>query len=233
MAEVGDTPEPSAATTPDTERVAAPERDRALDRLRRLHGLLGVFALPAFLCFHLWEQWPAVSGQAAWVARARDGSEASTVLLVALAVAILLHGCIGLGLALGRPRVSADPLENALRPHQMVSGSLVLVFVVYHLWHVGVDHSGPHASVLAAHGVLWDELGRPLPLIAYVVGVSAACFHLGLGLARAASIRLYEDHAVGLQLARLAAGMVAFWIWLLFIQLVAYYAMGVPLFPVG
>lgn len=223
-------PPPSPLPPPSTPLPPASEREQLFRRLRLVHGVLGVAALPAFLGYHLWEHWPALRGPVAWSARAAGTSQVSAILLALVAVAIILHGCIGLGLALGRPRVSADPLESTLRPHQMVSGSLVLCFVVYHLWHVADVTGGPHSTVLARYGRLWEDLGRPLPVIVYVVGVSATCFHLALGLSRAASNRLYEDHGIALQFARLAAGLAAFGLWCLFIQLVAHFAIGSPLF---
>ena len=146
-----------------------------------------------------------------------------------------MHGCVGLGLALGvgsrEPQADlADPRHAALRPLRMVTGSLVLGFLLYHLWHVGMLTPGPHTTITSAYGQLWHDLGRPLPLVVYVVGVSAACLHLGLGLSRA-SVDGLATRPLAARWAPLAVGAVVAPVWLMFMELIAFFANGEGLWP--
>jgi len=212
--------------TDDTRRAA-----RLVGRLRRLHTVLGRVLLPGYLLYHLWEQWPALRGVEHWRSRVEAGPTGPVAAML-IALPIVLHGCVGLGLALGagtRHR-HEDPQMASLRPVRMITGGLVLLFLLYHLWHVGMLAPGPHATITTAFGRLWHDLGKPLPLVIYVVGVSAACMHVGLGLSRVATDRLAAQ-PLAARWAPLAVGVVVAPAWLMFMELIAFFATGEGLWP--
>lgn len=199
-----------------------------------MHSFLGRVLLPAYLLYHLWEHWPALSGLDPWRERVEAGLTGPAAALL-IALPIVMHGLVGLGLSLGvgsqAPQVdSTDPLHAALRPLRMVTGGLILGFLLYHLWHVGMLAPGPHNTVATAFGRLWHDLGRPVPLVIYVLGISAACLHVGLGLSRAAADGLAENPPVA-RWAPLAVGAVVAPVWLMFMELIAFFANGEGLWP--
>lgn len=206
--------------------VAAP-----FDRLlARSHAVLGVGLLGGFLLYHLVRLWPALEGREAWVAANTDRGAHRTVAIGVL-VLLLVHGVLGV---MRVRRVSGSRLtrdERGLRAIQLGSGALVFAFVAYHvttLW--GLD-AYPHGSGRALYALLWDTLGQPMQLGVYLLGVSLACFHFGHGLGRAVlAVGPTLPSPTRRLLVRVAAGVVGFALWALWLQVLAHFAIGQTLF---
>lgn len=205
--------------------------------LARLHSLLGLLALGAFLVQHLLYLWPALDGPGAWVA-AHPTLQSRIGVAVTVLVLMLAHAVLGVR----RMRARADGaarVELGLARLQLVTGIVALLFVAYHvlkMWaHVDVD-MGPHAAPYDDYATLWRELGHPLELAIHLVGVTATCFHLGHGLSRApetwGSVRSGEPARRRL-IARLAGGLVGALLWLGYLQVLGHFALGEPLLRMG
>ncbi|MGD8858701.1 MAG: hypothetical protein PVI30_01725 [Myxococcales bacterium] len=191
----------------------------------RLHSLLGLVPLAAFVVFHLWDLWPVLEGRDAWLATRRDGGRLAVAALVI--APLVVHAALGL-LRLrtrgSRPQVGG---RAGLARVQLGTGLVVLAFLLFHLAQVWGGVRGPHrAPGAAAYATLWSELGRPGPLLAYLMGVTALSFHLGHGLSRLPGTWGGGANPGGRLVARLVGGVCGFALWLAWLQLLAHFAVG-------
>lgn len=160
--------------------------------LRRLHSLSGVLPLAVFLLEHLW-----TNGQALWGARAFDAAVARIFALPALPLIEMLgiflplafHAGYGLVLTrAARPNVIAYPFaRNWGYLLQRVTGVLVLVFVLFHLWEFrvqkwlyGMDASAFYPTLAAR--LSSTTFGVPWRAFAYALGLAATTLHFANGL---------------------------------------------------
>ena len=200
--------------------------------LARMHALLGIVPLGLFLAYHLERLWPAVEGRDAWLER--TGIDPSGRALVALVLASLAaHAVLG-GVRSWRARMAPhDRSQSAqrLRILQAVTGTMVLCFVGYHLRQVWNPGPAPERGALVVYGVLWRELGRPIDVGIYVVGVSAVAFHFGHGLSRVPETFGLNRSARTLLWSRLIAGGLGFALWAALLQVLARFALGQSVVP--
>lgn len=205
---------------------AAPKESRAR-KLGRYHAVLGA-VLGVYTVFHLWQQWPALLGRDAWLDRARDAGLPSALKWLLLAVAL---GHVLLGAT--RLRAGAHPADATatagLRRLQLFLGALVLGFLAVHVPLVQRT-PGPASAMTDIYARLTDQLGHPGTLIVHLIGITAVCGHLGLGLSRAAvTFGLAKDLRVSGYVAGLLVAVMLYG-WL---QLLAWYAIGEPFMPFG
>jgi hypothetical protein len=114
---------------------------------------------------------------------------------------------------------------------QALTGALVLCFVGYHLRQVWNPGPAPERGALTVYGVLWRELGRPMDVGIYVVGVSAVAFHFGHGLSRVPETFGLNRSARTVLWSRLTAGALAFALWAALLQVLARFALGQSVVP--
>lgn len=193
--------------------------------LARAHAALGAL-LGGYVVFHAWQQWPAVIGRDAWLERAQHAALPGA-LKVVLGAALVAHVVLG---AL-RLRAGAHPADASatagLRRLQLFFGAIVLVFLAVHVPLVRWT-PGPASTVLDVYTRLSDRLGQPAPLAVHLIGVTAVCAHLALGLARGAvSLGLAKSPRLGFYLGGALAGLLLFQL----LQVLAVYAIGEPLVP--
>lgn len=196
--------------------------------LARVHALLGIVPLGAYLVFHLYQTWPALTDRELWVERAL-AAPSRGALAAWVFMSLALHVLLG---ALRLRRVPHVALNGApaLRTIQAVTGALVLAFLIYHVQQVWAVPEGPHASPRDAYAALFHELGRPLDAAVYVVGVTALCFHLSHGLARAAVTFRLSRTPQAVRGVRIGAGALGLALWVSLLQLLGHFAVGEPLF---
>lgn len=193
-----------------------------------LHTALGLL-LGVFVVFHAVQNYPAVTHADAWTERALETSLGFTFGLIVLG-AVIPHAILGFASFL---RYRAAVARSLVAPdwgvrYQLVTGLVVMAFIAFHVMQLWPSGGGMHASVRDPYARLWNELGRPLPLAIYVVGVTAVAFHLGHGFARV----LGRGRSIipGI-VARIAGGLLGFILLLLFVQIVARFALGEALIP--
>ena len=196
-------------------------------RLGLYDAVLGSM-LGGYVVFHAWQQWPAVISRDAWLERAQHAALPYALKLLVYA-AIVGHMLLGVV----RLRLGAHPADDSgaagLRRVQLFFGALVLVFLAIHIPMVRWT-PGPASTVLDVYARLTEQVGRPPMLAAYLIGTTAVCAHLGLGLSRAAvSLGIAKSPSGLLYLTGLLAGVVL----LCFLQVLACYAIGEPLLPFG
>jgi len=205
--------------------------DRAA-RIARAQSLLGVFPLAAFVVLHLVQVSSALDGRVAWVVTHVDAAP-SFALGVGLLLALLLHA--GLGVWRWRARLAAggEPGDGGLARVQRVTGVLAAAFIAYHVWHVWPEPPGPHVDPGRSYDRLQDTLGAWPQLLAYVLGITALCFHLGHGLSRVPFSWGVEPTRGRMMRARLAGGLLGLVLWLAALHVVGYFATGDGLWPRG
>lgn len=190
-----------------------------------LHSALGL-ALLGFAVFHAYQNYPALDHESAWVDRALT-TAVSFGFGIAVLAAVVVHGLLGIaGWLRHRGEVArGEATRDWGLTFQVVTGTLVLGFIAYHVMQLWPSGSGTHSSVREPYARLWAELGRPVTLVVYVAGVCAFAFHLGHGLARFIARKL--PNLVG----RTIGSVFGFVLLLVFAQLVARFALGEALIP--
>lgn len=194
-------------------------------RLSVVQAALGV-VFAVYVLFHLWQQWPVLEGREEWVDRARSFG-LPLVLKLLVGATIAAHGVLGV-LRLRAPHPADAQGGGALRRVQVVLGVVTLAFLLVHVtamqWR-----PGPASTVRDVYALMWDSFGKPGTLAIYLVGLVATCGHMGLGLGRAAST-LAGAQGPSALLARIAAAALAAFVFLCWLQVLASYALGEPLF---
>jgi succinate dehydrogenase / fumarate reductase cytochrome b subunit len=196
--------------------------------LARVHALLGLIPLGGYLVYHLVETWSVLEGREAWVDR--GGEHGPRVLIVALVlVPLALHALLGIARLLRQP---TDPLTGArgLRTLQALTGLIALAFIAFHVGEVWSVGSGPHADARAYYAVVYRSAGQPLHLAAYLVGLTALCFHVGHGVSRA-GVTLGIVRTTRAQFGfRVVGFILGFTLWALLLQVLSHFALGEGLF---
>ena len=201
----------------------------------RLQRAIGLGPLSLFAVYHLWQNWPALEGREAWTARAHPSALGRGLGISVLAL-LAVHAAVGV-VRWARQRGTApsqapgqDAAHGAGRARfQVVTGALLLVFVVYHVlqvWPAGA--SAAHAAAYDGYELMWQRMGRPLHLLCYVLGTAALAFHLGHGWAR--SFEAKPGHGVRMSV-RYVAGIAGLLLFVLYIQLVGRFALGEAVVP--
>jgi succinate dehydrogenase / fumarate reductase cytochrome b subunit len=162
--------------------------------LRRLHSLLGLVPIGAFLVFHLWENSQSRFGAAHYNDEVVGALQGLNYLLLfelfLIALPLLFHAGYGL-VIIGHGR--AEPrryryLRNRLYWLQRLSGVGLILFL---LLHVGLTRiAGLFDPSISADlfGHMRQALMQPAVFALYLAGLLLAVFHLANGLATAAIV---------------------------------------------
>jgi succinate dehydrogenase / fumarate reductase, cytochrome b subunit len=170
--------------------------------IRRLHSLLGLMPLGAYLVFHLATNASVVDGVETYQRRADQihVMGETTVQFIGwtlILLPILLHGLIGLMIvARGKRNLVNYPYrENFRYTLERATGVLVFLFVVWHVFHMTgwfpnewwTEHVARPlggAKFDPSHVMTGVEAVRASPWITtiYVAGTLAAVYHLANGL---------------------------------------------------
>jgi succinate dehydrogenase / fumarate reductase cytochrome b subunit len=160
--------------------------------LRRLHSLMGLLPVGAFLVFHLWENSQSRLGAAHYnerVVGALKGLNYLPVIeLVLIALPLLFHAGYGLAI-IGSGR--AEPLRygflrNRLYWLQRVSGVALILFLLLHVGLTRIAGLLDPAIGADLFGHMQQALSQPMLFALYLAGLLLAVFHLANGLSTAA-----------------------------------------------
>lgn len=195
-----------------------------LSRWLTLQRALGYGPLLLYAVYHLWAQWPALYGRQAWLERAQRHGLGSVLGALVLA-SLLVHAGIGVYRSVKAP----DPrIERSRRYFQLTTGLTIAGFTAYHLTHVWPRPDGSVATLEGSHERLWELLGQPVVLSIYVLGCSALAAHAAHALSLLLESHVPERARLAL---RLVAGLSAFVLFTLYLQLIGQYAAGEPMLP--
>jgi succinate dehydrogenase / fumarate reductase, cytochrome b subunit len=154
--------------------------------LRRLHSILGIVPVGAFVLFHLVWNTAAVRGADAYDALAERLQRfplavAIETFLIALPMAV--HGVYGLYLTAttepGAPRPTR--VRRAISRIQRATGILLFVFVLFHLWTTRLVQIRDHES-LDLFRIVQAALASPWIRAFYAAAIVSAAFHLASGI---------------------------------------------------
>jgi succinate dehydrogenase / fumarate reductase cytochrome b subunit len=166
--------------------------DNAHFLLRRLHSLLGLLPVGAFLLFHLWENSQSRFGAAHYNEQVVGALKALNYLpaieVAVVALPLLFHAGYGLAI-IGSGR--AQPLRygflrNRLYWLQRISGVALILFLLLHLGLTRLAGLFDPAIGADLFGHMRQALSQPTVFGLYLLGLLLAVFHLANGLSTAA-----------------------------------------------
>ena len=154
---------------------------------RRLHSLLGIVPIGAFLLEHLISNIEALNGPVAYAAQVKFLNALPMVRVLEwtfIFIPILYHGIYGVYIWLrGQSNVVYYPYAgNWLYVAQRWTGIIAFLYIGYHVVtqrFMGV--SLPENPGASFHKVQ-AELANPLILAAYVIAMIAVCWHFAYGI---------------------------------------------------
>lgn len=151
---------------------------------RKLHSLLGVIPVGAFLIVHLTVNYYAVRGEDAYNQAThfmenlpfRYFMETTLIFLP-----LIFHAVYGLYIAFQSKHNTStySYFRNWMFRLQRVTGVIVLIFVTWHVWETRV------AAALGAEvnfNMMAEIFSNPFALVLYIIGVTATTFHFANGL---------------------------------------------------
>ena len=162
--------------------------------LRRLHSLLGLVPVGAFLVFHLWENSQSRLGAEHFnqrVVGALQGLNYLPVIeIVFIALPLLFHAGYGL-VIIGSGR--AEPLRyryarNRFYWLQRISGIGLILFLLLHVGLTRIAGLIDPAIRADLFGHMQAALSQPMLFSLYLAGLLLAVFHLSNGLSTAAIV---------------------------------------------
>lgn len=153
--------------------------------LRRLHSLLGIIPIGAFLIVHLMINHQATQGAEAFN-KAAGFMESLPFLLVAelilIYIPILYHGLYGIHIAFtAKENIGHYSLfRNWMFALQRLTGIIAFVFIFVHLWqtHLQKLFFGKEIS----YDMMHQTLQNPIWVIVYIICVIAVIFHFSNGI---------------------------------------------------
>lgn len=153
--------------------------------IRRIHSLLGVVPLGAFLVQHLAANSLSVFGQAKfneWVSMLQTMPLVWVMEWGVIFLPMLMHGILGIFyLKSSKTNVNRfGYLRNVLYSLQRYTGMIVFAFVLYHVITLTfMSHDSKHDFYSLLYVMFQDEL----MVMVYMVGVICSVYHFSNGLA--------------------------------------------------
>ncbi|HEY8341571.1 MAG TPA: succinate dehydrogenase cytochrome b558 subunit, partial [Calditerricola sp.] len=154
---------------------------------RRLHSLLGVIPVGAFLVEHLITNYFATRGEEAFTEKVLWINNLPFLILLEvffIFLPILFHGVYGLYIAYqAKPNLgSFGTLRNAMFVLQRVTGVITLIFIAWHVWETRVQVALGNVAKEELYDLMVAILSNNWMFAFYLVGVIAAVFHFANGL---------------------------------------------------
>lgn len=209
--------------------------------LRKIHSLTGVLPLGVFLVVHTWTNLAIRGGQEGYtraVTRMDRLPLAAVVEVLFVLAPLAFHAAYGVVLAL---RSDPDPAargyaRRGLHTLERVSGLLVLVFVIAHVWEFraarwffGLGAESLYTTL--EKDLSWTWSGVPLVALGYLVGIAATTFHLANGLVAFCASWGITTSNIGKKRATLAFTALGSVLFLVSMAQVVELATGSPLLP--
>ena len=160
--------------------------------LRRLHSLLGLLPVGAFLLFHLWENSQSRFGAEHYNEQVVGGLQRLNYLTIleifVIALPLLFHAGYGLViLRRGGDDWRRFPwLHHQLYLLQRISGAGILLFLLFHVGWTRVLGLFQPAVKADLYGHMQALLSQPAVFLLYLTGLLLSTFHLSNGLWTAA-----------------------------------------------
>lgn len=153
--------------------------------LRRLHSLLGIIPIGAFLIVHLMVNHQATQGAEAFN-KAAGFMESLPFLLAAelilIYIPILYHGLYGIHIAFtAKENIGHYSLfRNWMFALQRLTGIIAFVFIFVHLWQTRLQKLFFGKEI--SYNMMHQTLQNPVWVIVYIICVIAVIFHFSNGI---------------------------------------------------
>ena len=153
--------------------------------LRRLHSLLGIIPIGAFLIVHLRINHQATQGAEAFN-KAAGFMESLPFLLVTelilIYIPILYHGLYGIHIAFtAKENIGHYSLfRNWMFALQRLTGIIAFVFIFVHLWQTRLQKLFFGKEI--SYDMMHQTLQNPIWVIVYIICVIAVIFHFSNGI---------------------------------------------------
>ena len=153
--------------------------------LRRLHSLLGIIPIGAFLIVHLMINHQATQGAEAFN-KAAGFMESLPFLLVTelilIYIPILYHGLYGIHIAFtAKENIGHYSLfRNWMFALQRLTGIIAFVFIFVHLWQTRLQKLFFGKEI--SYDMMHQTLQNPIWVIVYIICVIAVIFHFSNGV---------------------------------------------------
>ncbi|MBU5605509.1 succinate dehydrogenase cytochrome b558 subunit [Staphylococcus hominis] len=153
--------------------------------LRRLHSLLGIIPIGAFLIVHLMINHQTTQGAEAFN-KAAGFMESLPFLLVTelilIYIPILYHGLYGIHIAFtAKENIGHYSLfRNWMFALQRLTGIIAFVFIFVHLWQTRLQKLFFGKEI--SYDMMHQTLQNPIWVIVYIICVIAVIFHFSNGI---------------------------------------------------
>jgi succinate dehydrogenase / fumarate reductase cytochrome b subunit len=154
---------------------------------RKLHSLLGIIPVGAFLFVHLLTNYYATRGESAFNERVEMMESLPFLALIEIFfifVPLLYHAIYGLYVAFQAKNNVANFgfFRNFMFMLQRLTGVITLIFVAWHVWETKLQLVIGNVEATGLFKLMNEILANPFMLTFYIVGLLAAVFHLANGL---------------------------------------------------
>lgn len=153
--------------------------------LRRLHSLLGIIPIGAFLIVHLMVNHQATQGAEAFNKAAGFMESLPFLLateLILIYIPILYHGLYGIHIAFtAKENIGHYSLfRNWMFALQRLTGIIAFVFIFVHLWQTRLQKLFFGKEI--SYDMMHQTLQNPVWVIVYIICVIAVIFHFSNGI---------------------------------------------------
>lgn len=154
---------------------------------RRLHSLLGVIPIGAFLIEHLVSNFDALKGPAAYAAQVKFLNNLPLVRVlewVFIFLPLLYHGIYGVYIWIrGKANVVYYPWSgNWMYVAQRYTGLIAFAYIIQHVLRQRFMGISLPENPGASFAKVQHELANPIMLAVYVIAMIAICWHFAYGV---------------------------------------------------
>ena len=154
---------------------------------RKLHSLLGVIPVGAFLFVHLFTNYYAARGEVAFNARVQMMEDLPFLALIEILfifLPLLYHAIYGLYVAFQAKNnvTNYGFFRNFMFMLQRLTGVITLIFVAWHVWETKIQLVIGNVEAAGLFKLMNGILDNPFMLTFYIVGLVSAVFHFANGL---------------------------------------------------
>ena len=154
---------------------------------RRLHSLLGIVPIGAFLLEHLLSNFEALRGPIAYGDQVKFLNSLPLVRVlewVFIFLPLLYHGCYGLYIWIrGKANVVYYPWAgNWLYVAQRYTGIVAFFYIIQHVWRQRFTGIMLPENPYASFHKVQLELSNPFMLAVYAIAMICVCFHFAYGV---------------------------------------------------
>ncbi|MDG5786922.1 succinate dehydrogenase cytochrome b558 subunit [Evansella sp. AB-P1] len=151
---------------------------------RKLHSLLGVIPIGAFLIVHFMINYTAVQGEETYNQATQFMESLPFLLFLEFAliyIPILFHGIYGLYIAFQAKHNTStySYFRNWMFRLQRITGVILIIFIAWHVWDTRIQKAfGAEVN----YDMMANIVDNPIALILYIIGIVSATFHFANGL---------------------------------------------------